>query len=440
MRQFANTLGTVATHSKPIDKVMHLKGREIQITTVQEAIYAAGRHVFIFGERGVGKTSLAKTAGLAAVEQHSHFKQLGCSFETTFDALMRQVIEAFAPNKLASRQNRKDFGLNKLVNIGKSTHESYEAQDCLTVSWVADVLASLDDDGRETLRIVVIDEVDRIHSTETRRDFAELVKLLGDRGALITFIFTGVGADLAAILGSHASSFRQFAQVKLERMDYQPALDIIDDALQRFGLDWEQEPTRTARFRIAAIANGFPYYVHLLTEKVLYAVFHDKEATEVTLEHLQKAITDAVTDAQEEIRKPYDKATRGRNETYKLATWAVADSWDLERSTGQIFQSYSVLCEQLTVPAIAQRQLLQILAALKREKYGPILTKGFRNGQYEFSENIVRGYVRLCALAEGIELNDLGPRDNRPIAHATAKEKRYVDPRRHSGPPSTLRR
>jgi hypothetical protein len=440
LRQFAEKLGTVTAHSKPIDQVLHLKGRRSQVDTVQQAIYAAGRHVFIFGERGVGKTSLAKTAGLAAVEKRSDFKQFGCSTDTTFDSLMRQVIETFAPKKLASRAVKKDMGISKVLNISQQREESYAAIDDLTVPWAADVLASLDDDGRKTVRVVVVDEVDRVVSVEARRDFAELVKLLGDRGATITFIFTGVGADIHAILGHHPSSFRQFAQVELHRMDLQPALDIVDDALDLFGLSWDVEPTRTARFRIAAIANGFPYYVHLLTEKILYAIFADKDATAIELAHLSAAITAAVNDAQEEIRKPYDKATRGRSDAYKLVAWAVADSWDLERSTTQIFQSFSALCDRANVIQLSQKQMVQVLASMKREGYGKLLAKGFRHGQYQFSENIVRGYVRLCALADGVELNDLSPKDDRHVVHATARERRYVDPRRAGSAPTGFER
>lgn len=439
LEQFASELGSVASHSKPIDQVSHLKGRESQINTVKQAIYAAGRHVFIYGERGVGKTSLAKTAG-RAVASGSCFRQFGCSSDTTFDALMRQVIQAFAPEKLAEVQRKRDLGFMQVVAASTSRHETYAAQETISVSWAADVLASLDDDGKNTIRVVVIDEVDRIQSEDTLRNLAELVKLLGDRAARITFVFTGVGADLDAILGSHPSSFRQFAQVKLERIDYQAALDIIDDVLTRFGLDWEQEPTRTARFRLASIANGFPYYVHLVVEKLLYALYDDKEATEVTLEHLRHAITAAVEDAQEEIRRPYDRATRGRSDTYKLVTWAAADSWDLERATGSIYQSYVGLCQKLEVSAATQKQLLQVLAALKRATYGPLLTKGFRQGQYQFCENIIRGYVRLCASAAGVELQDLSPRDTTQTVHATARQKRYIDPRQAGGPPSTLRR
>lgn len=416
---------------------MHLKGRETQLNTVTQAIYAAGRHVFVHGERGVGKTSLAKTAARAAASNSECFRQIGCSTDSSFDDLIRQVVEVFSPGRLAAVQKSSNWSFTYFLGIGKNHQESYAAPSKISVSNAADMLASLDDDGSNTLRVVVIDEIDRLQLLETKTQFAELVKLLGDRGARISLIFTGVGDDLEKILGSHPSSFRQLAQVPLDRLDYQSALDIVDDALEKFGLSWEVEPTRTARFRIASIANGFPYYVHLLLEKLLYQVYEDKDATGITLDHLQRAIAAAVRDAQEEIRKPYDMATRGRNDSYKLGVWAAADSWSLERTAAQIYASYAALCERMSIAPLDNKKFLQILAALKRSGYGPIFRAGYRKGLYQFTENIVRGYVRLCAAAEGIELQDLRPDDAaRPVIFG--REKRYIDPRRLGGPPSLL--
>lgn len=440
-KDFAEALGTVASHSRPIDSTAHLKGREAQLETVEQAIYAAGRHVFVFGERGVGKTSLAKTAAKAAVSKSEHFKQIGCASDSTFDELIRQIIEVFDRTKLAAVEKKIGWGLTHYLSFSKSQSESYGALPTLSVSTAAEILSSLDDEQEAAVRVVVIDEMDRLPTDDIKAQFAELVKLLGDRAARITIIFTGVGKDLDGILGYHPSSFRQLAQVPLERLDYQDALDIIDDALSRFGLDWEAEPMRTTRFRIASIANGFPYYVHLLVEKLLYAIYTDKYASEVTLEHLSQAIAAAVRDAEEVIKKPYDLATRGRSVHSKLAVWAAADSWSLERKAVDAFDSYVALCGLTGTTALGNKQFSAILTKLRNKAHGTILRPGFRKGLHQFDENIVRGYVRLCASAEGVELNDLNPADgNLGLPRATVREKRYYDPRRAGGPPSTLRR
>ena len=60
--QFALALSEVVSHSRPIDDEAHLKGREEQLKTVMQAVFSPGRHVFNYWDRGVGKTTLAKTA------------------------------------------------------------------------------------------------------------------------------------------------------------------------------------------------------------------------------------------------------------------------------------------------------------------------------------------------------------------------------------------
>ena len=441
-RQFADALGTVVSTSKPVDKFIHLKGRSKQFEDVMQAIFAKGKHVFILGERGVGKTSLAKTVGIAGSNSNSqHFRQIGCSSDTTFDDLMRQIIGVFKPSRLNTIVKSSSFKFGSWlgfdVSLGKQ--ESVTPPPKLTAPLAADILASLDDDQSNNLRVVVIDEVDRLVDPNVRLQLAELVKLLGDRGAQMTLIFTGVGTDLEQILGAHPSSFRQFKQIRLDRIDYQTSLDIIDDALGKFDLNWDIEPMRTARFRIASISNGFPYYVHLLVEKLLYILYADKSASNVTLEHLRSSIASAVDDAQMEIRKPYDKATTGRTDRYKHAAWAVADSLDLERKTGDIYKSDSGVCNVVDQKPITNAQFLQVLASLKRDAYGPLLKTGYRSGMYEYVENIVRGYLRLCASADGVELQDLQP-ISQQMTQIASREKRYQNPASRGSAPRGFER
>src|SRR5208282_6571100 len=42
--------------SSPVDSFEHLYGRERQLEQIKQAMYSPGRHVFVYGDRGVGKT------------------------------------------------------------------------------------------------------------------------------------------------------------------------------------------------------------------------------------------------------------------------------------------------------------------------------------------------------------------------------------------------
>lgn len=61
-KTFGKLLNEVVSPSRPVLSLEHLKGRENQLSRIQQALYATGRNVFIYGERGVGKSSLAATA------------------------------------------------------------------------------------------------------------------------------------------------------------------------------------------------------------------------------------------------------------------------------------------------------------------------------------------------------------------------------------------
>jgi len=53
------TILTTFTPGRPINKLDLLAGREEQISKVLEAVLSPGQHAAIYGERGVGKSSLA---------------------------------------------------------------------------------------------------------------------------------------------------------------------------------------------------------------------------------------------------------------------------------------------------------------------------------------------------------------------------------------------
>jgi|ERR1017187_2153403 replication-associated recombination protein RarA len=58
---FANLLHANLSPTSPIQSQEHLFGRSKQLQLIEQALCAPGRSIFIYGDRGVGKTSLAQT-------------------------------------------------------------------------------------------------------------------------------------------------------------------------------------------------------------------------------------------------------------------------------------------------------------------------------------------------------------------------------------------
>jgi hypothetical protein len=161
----------------------------------------------------------------------------------------------------------------------------------------------------------------------------------------------------------------------------------------------------TTRYRISIISDGFPHFVHLVCEKLFWEVFEDpQEVFRANPNHFVRAIEATVKDIEPHLKAAYEKATRKYNDDYEEVLWAVADDRELLRRSTDIFNSY------LRIMALRQgREILprdrfnQRMNALKQPAHGQVL-KANRTGWYGFTENIVRGYVRLRAQNKGIEL------------------------------------
>jgi hypothetical protein len=80
--QFGKLMKTVLSPSEPLESQEQLRGRDDQLTEIRRALYASGRHVFIHGFRGVGKTSLAQTAAHQLQSSDAPPIVLGCSSGT----------------------------------------------------------------------------------------------------------------------------------------------------------------------------------------------------------------------------------------------------------------------------------------------------------------------------------------------------------------------
>src|SRR5689334_13128825 len=62
---FAQALNAVLSPSNPIRREELLQGREKQLKQIERAIAVRGRSIFVWGPRGVGKTSVAQTSAFA---------------------------------------------------------------------------------------------------------------------------------------------------------------------------------------------------------------------------------------------------------------------------------------------------------------------------------------------------------------------------------------
>ena len=58
---FRRILRENLTPAKAVSNPAHLRGRASKLLQIDRAFNSPGKHVFVFGDRGVGKTSLAQS-------------------------------------------------------------------------------------------------------------------------------------------------------------------------------------------------------------------------------------------------------------------------------------------------------------------------------------------------------------------------------------------
>jgi uncharacterized protein len=441
--RFERELKLTLSPTTPIRSPSQLRGREKLLEDIRRALVQPGRHIFIHGDRGVGKTSLAQTAGLEHQSNDRSLIFLGCDNASTFYKVAQNIARRLAPGEndptvsKVTRSGKLGIGFKILTGEAQQTVErggipSFGSiDDAITV---INYLAS----QRPDPPVIVIDEFDRIRDPADRMLFADFIKQVGDQSVPVKLVFCGIGTSLDELLDAHHSCYRYLTAVPLERLGYQPRLEIIRSAAEAFGLVMEE----TSQYRIAMISDGFPHYVHLLTEKLLWEVFVDpKEIATTEPRHYSAAVAAAVVDIEPHLKAMYEKASQKYKADYEHVLWAVADDHELQRRSTDIYDSYLRIVqrmpsqraeplaleqqaeppgpEQKTEP-LAREAFNQRMNSLKRPAHAEIL-RANRQGWYRFKEAVVRGYVRLRAEDRGVELgrdHPLDGRDPRSLANA----------------------
>lgn len=401
--QFEAVLRTTLSPTTPIRSPEFLRGREQNLEVIRRALVQPGRHIFIHGDRGVGKTSLAQTAAF----EHQSASQapilLGCDPSSTFYQLAHDLVNRVlkVDPTVAKTTKQKKIGL-ALTRLSAEHQQSIETGRVPEFKSMNDVVAAVEfAAARHSSRpVAIVDEFERITDPSQRTLFADFIKQLGDQSVSITLIFCGVGASLDELLDTHHSCYRYLTTIQLERLGYEPRFEIIDGAAKALGLEVDSN----SRFRIAMISDGYPHYVHLLTEKLLWEAFGDEsEIRQTEARHYKAAVRAAVNDIAQRLKAIYEKAILKYNADYEEVLWAVVDHHELKRRSSDIYDSYCRIMKARGLSPMSREKFNTRMNALKKPNHGAIL-KATRQGWYEFQENFVRGYVRLRAEERGVEL------------------------------------
>lgn len=240
------------TPSQPVNERAMFAGRRALLEGLIVAIEDQRLHFVLYGDRGIGKTSILHVLSDIATDADYLVCYISCGDRMSFSDFARRVAQRipllfhgdYAPG---SPEIEKGMHLSDLLPSGE-----------VDVSTFGETLGKLSD----TRVLMLLDEFDRVETDEFRRSIAELIKTLSDRAAPAQVVIAGVAPDLAELIAQIPSIRRNVLGVLVPNMTDDEVGEMLAIAERRTGLSFNPD----ARELIGLASLGLPYLVGLVAQ------------------------------------------------------------------------------------------------------------------------------------------------------------------------------
>jgi Cdc6-like AAA superfamily ATPase len=392
--------GHAFSPSAPISRVTLFAGRHQQIMRSIDIVYRRGQHGIIFGERGVGKTSMANLIAdfisrSDKVDAPPKFltPRVNCTASSDYDSIWREVFE-----RIPYFDNSGSTGL-AIGNFASPLSD--KKLDPGTVQNILEAISTQQD------LIVVIDEFDRLRDSKSRRLMADTLKTLSDHSIGATVFLVGVADTVDQLIAEHQSVARAMMQIPMPRMEDSEIKEIVQKGLDRFNSqseDFQLHATDEAIDWIIILARGLPHYAHLLAQKACYAAIQE-EQQEISRDHVMQGVASAHDEIRQSTLSSYDTAVYSAHKNATLTETLVACALAQTDRLG-FFAPTDVL---KPLSRIRKKERLQIasftnhLEEFCESKRGAVLEKrgDKRRIRFRFTDSLMAPYVIMRALDEG---------------------------------------
>lgn len=381
-------LGQVFSPSSPIKEKDFFYGRINQLEKVAEAINKEGQHAILYGERGVGKTSLANIMAKSYTKLYP--VKITCDKTDNFKTLWQRAFESIQFSKTTTGLGFNAATSTKILNMGSQ------------LSTLANVrpshIVSLLNNFGDFRMLFIFDEYDNIINEKTKSSFADLIKSLSDNNTNSTIVLVGIAESIESLIGNHQSLERCLKQIKMPRMKNEESEEIINKGIQRLQLKID----KTVREKIIEFSSGFPHYVHLLCELGCKEVIENDKLT-FSDPYLLIAIKSGIEITSEQSRLSYRKAVLSSNDSskWKDLLYACANC-ELDEFNAFTITEVVKQYNKITNSSLINSSINYNLNKLLTEDRGEILYKLGKgmSTRYMFKNPMMRAFVKLKIHAE----------------------------------------
>lgn len=281
-------LRSAYTPSQPVFDPRMFAGRLGVLKVAIRAIEDQRLHLVIYGERGIGKTSLLHMLTSAAHSARYIVIYLSCgtasNFDETFRAVATEIPLLFHSDYAPTTAE---------AETGTSIASLLPASPILPRQF-GDLCSKL----TGTRVLIVLDEFDRAENSAFRRDVAELVKILSDRSVRVQLIIAGVAANLAELVQHIPSVRRNILAIPVPQMTSDEIGELVANGERISGVKVSQ----AARQHIVSIAIGSPYIASLICHHAALDALDDKRL-EISPADVSSALEQALGELGTRITK-----------------------------------------------------------------------------------------------------------------------------------------
>lgn len=287
------------TPGAPIDEFDLIAGRIAQIDRMIETVMQRGQHAILYGERGVGKSSLANTFATKLLKgaRSVHCIPVNCHPADDFSAVWRKVFK-------------------RLEIDGEPLAQKYP--DKIDPD---DVVIELSKFDLNVIPIIILDEFDKLSGDDLRNLIANTIKNLSDRSVRATVIAVGVADSVSDLIEEHESILRCLRQIQMPRMNPDELKQIIDKRLPNLGMKIRGD----AMAHIVSLSRGLPHYAHLFGQQSAKLCLENNQLI-IDIKHVEQALPACIAETAQTIREQHHKATvsQRKGNIYKEVLLAAA--------------------------------------------------------------------------------------------------------------------
>ena len=385
-------LSTVFTPATPIRDATLFSGRSDILIRIADAVNQLGMHCILFGERGVGKTSMANFVRLVLAEMATQdlvIAQINCDTADRYGTLMRKLM-----SQVATVQNRPQLGFTPANDQSLAALDSRLPENPAP----ADLLNLLNAVPANWL--LILDEIDRLEDHETIALLTDTIKAFSDYAVPATFLLVGAASDVGVLIGEHPSIERCLTQVRMPRMTRDELANIVKSGLSQV----EMRIDDAVQWYIPAVSQGYPHYAHLLSlHAARRALSEGRDCVERS--DIEAAIGESLEMTERSIRDRYSAAVYSAYPSALYApvllACAMAQTDDLGYFNAQAVREplSRIQNRNYNIPAFARH-----LDAFCKSNRGPALIKEgqSRRFQYRFAIPLMRPVVLLEGSSGGL--------------------------------------